>query len=61
LADNNPRRKKPGILIATQDKNIVKRKHALENELKMYQKLLNTFFVCSQRRLLHYLEAAVES
>jgi hypothetical protein len=47
LADNNPRRKKPGILLATQDKNIVKRKHALENELKMYQKLLNTFFVCS--------------
>ncbi len=28
LTDNNPRRKQPGILLATQDKNIVKRKHA---------------------------------
>ena len=37
MTDNNPRRKQPGILLATQDKNIVKRKHALELELKMYQ------------------------
>ncbi len=37
LTDNNYRRKQPGILLATQEKNIVKRKHALELELKMYQ------------------------
>ena len=30
LTDNNPRRKQPGILLSTQDKNKVKSKHVLK-------------------------------
>jgi hypothetical protein len=77
-------------LLATQDKNIVKRKHALDiasfewcssdkalakvygplffikkiaKHFRYYQKLLNIFLVCYQRRLLErdFLEAAGES
>jgi hypothetical protein len=48
LTDNNPRRKQPGILLATQDKNKVKSKHALELEINMYQ----TFEWCTSDQAL---------
>jgi hypothetical protein len=48
LTDNNPRRKQPGILLETQDKNKVKSKHVLDLEIKMYQ----TFEWCTSDQAL---------
>ena len=48
LTDNNPRRKQPGILLSTQDKNKVKSKHVLDLEIKMYQ----TFEWCTSDQAL---------
>ena len=51
LTDNNPRRKQPGILLSTQDKNKVKSKHVLDLKIKMYQ----TFEWCTSDQAYGFL------